>query len=129
MTDTATANRPWLPYVVPMVLFLALTALEGQLPHLYVPLYIAKVVVVLAALVFFRSVWKEITFDAKWIVPSVVIGVALFAMWIWVEKNVGYNHFLLYFPEDVISGTARSNCSRTIKQRSGFTVFFIERDM
>jgi CAAX prenyl protease-like protein len=94
VTETATANRPWLPYVVPMVLFLGLTALEGQLPHLYVPLYIAKVVVVLAALVFFRSVWKEITFDAKWIVPSVVIGVALCAVWIWVEKNVQYPHFL-----------------------------------
>lgn len=77
-----------------MVLFLAFTFAEGQRPDLYVPLYIAKVVVVLAALIFFRSVWKEIKFDATWILPSALIGVALCAAWIGIEKYVPYTHFL-----------------------------------
>jgi hypothetical protein len=77
-----------------MVLFLALTALEGQVPHLYVPLYIAKVVVVAAALVYFRSVWREIKFEGKWVLPSIALGVALCAIWIGIEKNLRYDHFL-----------------------------------
>jgi CAAX prenyl protease-like protein len=92
MLERSTQPRPWLPYVAPMVLFLGLTYAEGGLPHLYVPLYIAKVVVVLAAMVFFRSVWKEITFDSKWILPSVIIGIALCAMWIGIEKSFDYRH-------------------------------------
>jgi CAAX prenyl protease-like protein len=92
MLERSVQTRPWLPYVAPMVLFLGMTYAEGQLQHSYVPLYIAKVVVVLAALIFFRSVWSEIKFDAKWILPSAIIGVALCAMWIGIEKYLDYRH-------------------------------------
>ena len=94
MLARATESRPWIPYVVPMVLFLALTALEAQRSDLYVPIYIGKVVIVTAALIAFRSVWKEIKFDTKWILPSAVIGVLLCAMWIGIEKYIPYRHFL-----------------------------------
>jgi len=90
MSERAAISRPWLPYVVPMVLFLAITALEGQRPDWYVAIYVAKVIVVLAALIAFRSVWKEIRFEGKWVLPSAIIGVALFAMWVWVEKKLEY---------------------------------------
>jgi len=56
----------------------------------YVPIYIAKVVLVTAALVYFRSVWKEIKFEAKWVLPSAVIGIALCAIWIGIEKSLAY---------------------------------------
>ena len=46
-----------------MVLFLAITCIEGEFMQYYVPIYIAKVVIVTAALVYFRSVWKEIKFE------------------------------------------------------------------
>ena len=77
-----------------MVLFLAITFIEGEFVQYYVPIYIAKVVIVTAALVYFRSVWKEIKFEAKWVLPSIVIGIALCAMWIGIEKNFAYAHFL-----------------------------------
>jgi len=86
--------RPWLPYVAPMALFLGLTFAEGEFPDQYLLLYIAKVIVVLFTLILFRSTWREITFDAKWIAPSVVIGIVLCAVWIGIEKNLPYKHFL-----------------------------------
>ena len=77
-----------------MVLFLAITFIEGEFMQYYVPIYIAKVVLVTAALVYFRSVWREIRFEGKWVLPSAIIGVALCAIWIGIEKNVPYTHFL-----------------------------------
>jgi CAAX prenyl protease-like protein len=94
MQERAAQSRPWIPYVVPMVLFLAITFAEGEFMDNYVPIYIAKVVVVAIALIIFRSVWKEIKVDAKWIFPSIAIGVALCAVWIGIEKYISYPHFL-----------------------------------
>ncbi|MEO7454107.1 MAG: CAAX prenyl protease-related protein [Fimbriimonadales bacterium] len=91
MSEPAQISRPWLPYVVPMILFAAITMAEGELGN-YVAVYIAKVIIVTGALIYFRSVWKEIKFEAKWLVPSIVIGVALFAAWVGIEKNFGYPH-------------------------------------
>lgn len=73
-----------------MILFSIITMIEAEFGQYYVPLYIAKVVVVTAALVYFRSVWKEIKFEANWIVPSAVIGVILFVVWVGIQKNFEY---------------------------------------
>lgn len=94
MSERVTVSRPWLPYVVPMALFLGITYAEGEFPENYVAIYIAKIVVVLAALFAFRSVWKEIKFEAKWVLPSLVLGAVLCVMWVWVERNLSYPHFL-----------------------------------
>lgn len=77
-----------------MLIFIGITYAESKLEDYYVPLYIGKVIVVLAALIVFRSTWREIKFDSKWIVPSVLIGVVLCAAWIGIEKNIPYKHFL-----------------------------------
>jgi CAAX prenyl protease-like protein len=94
MQERVTRSRPWLPYVAPMILFIGMTYAESKFPEQYVQLYIAKVIVVLAALILFRSTWREIKFDSKWILPSVFIGVALCAAWIGIERSVQYKHFL-----------------------------------
>jgi CAAX prenyl protease-like protein len=94
MQESSTTPRPWLPYVAPMILFMGLTYAESKFMEHYVPLYIAKVVVVLAALILFRSTWREIKFDAKWVAPSILIGLILCAVWVGIEKNITYNHFL-----------------------------------
>ena len=92
MLERTAEPRPWIPYVVPMIIFMAMTYAEGKFPEYYVPMYIAKVLIVLGALVFFRSTWREIKIEPKWIAPSVVIGIALCALWIGIEKNLVYPH-------------------------------------
>ncbi|MGI8922949.1 MAG: CAAX prenyl protease-related protein [Fimbriimonadales bacterium] len=77
-----------------MAIFLGITALEGQLEEHYVWIYFVKVLLTGAALFYFRETWKDIRFEPKWIVPSVVVGLTLCAVWIWVDKNVAYPHFL-----------------------------------
>jgi CAAX prenyl protease-like protein len=77
-----------------MALFLGLTYLEGEMPQHYVWIYFAKVAVVGIALIVFRETWKDIRFEAKWILPAAVLGVVLCALWVWIEKQVQYPHFL-----------------------------------
>lgn len=76
----------WPGYVVPMALFILLTALEGMAPKpWYVWLYAAKAVVVTGALVLFRSVWKDIRFEARVLLPALVVGLLVFVVWIVVD--------------------------------------------
>jgi len=77
-----------------MAIFLGITALEGQFEEHYVWIYFAKVLLVGAALFYFREPWKDIRFEPKWIVPAALLGLVLCAGWIWVDQNVAYPHFL-----------------------------------
>src|SRR5438046_3180807 len=89
---THPSQLTWLPYVAPMALFLALTYIEGVFASAYVWLYLAKIVLVTAVLVMCRSSWRDIRPDSRLILPSVVLGIALCAVWIGVDKIVPYPH-------------------------------------
>lgn len=85
----------WAPYVVPIALFMAFTAgLEGNFESQYPLIYIAKVAVVTLALVLFRGTWKDLVPNGKMVLPAVVVGLAVFALWVGIENNVPYPHFL-----------------------------------
>ncbi len=75
-----------------MALFLGMTYAEGQSPANYVTIYFAKIVVVLAALIWARSTWKDIKFDAKQIPLAVIAGLVLFVVWVGIEKYLKYPH-------------------------------------
>ena len=75
-----------------MALFLGMTYAEGQSPANYVTIYFAKIVVVLAALIWARSTWKDIKFDAKQIPLAVIAGLVLFVIWVGIEKYLKYPH-------------------------------------
>ncbi len=97
------ASTSWLGYVAPMAVFMALTTLEGSAPKWYVWLYIAKVCVVTGTLIAFRSVWKDIRFEPRVLVPAALVGVAVFLEWILLDpitpplrflgSRVGFNPF------------------------------------
>lgn len=96
-TPTSTQSPPlpyplWAAYVVPMALFMALTALEGYAPKQYVWLVLAKAVVVTMALVYFRPPWKEIRAEARVLVPAVVVGLVVFAEWVLLDRWIPYPH-------------------------------------
>lgn len=90
--DTRKSIPDWLPYVLPMALFLGITALEGNWPERYVAIYIAKIVVVAGALVWAKATWKDIRWQPRLIPVSVACGLALFAIWVGIELALKYPH-------------------------------------
>lgn len=69
-----------------MAVFMAMTALEPKFPAYYVWLYIAKVCVVTGVLVAFRAVWQDIRFEARVLLPAVLVGLAVFVEWILLDR-------------------------------------------
>ena len=91
----APSNVPaWLPYVLPMGLFLLLTTLEGQVPAgMYPWAYAAKVVLVTISLLVFRRAFRdELRFDARVLPLGILVGLAVFAEWILIDKWIPYPH-------------------------------------
>lgn len=84
---------PWLPYVAPMAIFLALTDIESRFPLQFYPyLYGFKIAVVSVALWVFRSVWREIRWESRVLPLAVAVGIVVFAGWIWLDKWIPYPH-------------------------------------
>jgi len=80
-------------YWIPMVVFGVLTLAEGYVPLDWFPLaYMFKAVAVTACLLWWRRPLLEIRFDARLILPSAILGLAVFFIWIWLDKFVGYPH-------------------------------------
>jgi uncharacterized protein len=82
----------WMAYVIPMALFMGLTFVEGYAPKYYIWIYFAKVLLVSASLFVFRGVWKDIRPDSRVILPAVLIGLLVFAEWVWLDKLIPYPH-------------------------------------
>ena len=84
----ATSTRD---YWIPMILFGVLTMGESYLPAAWFPFaYIAKAVIVTASLLMLRAPLADIRFDVRVLLPSVVIGLVVFVLWIGVDKLVPY---------------------------------------
>ncbi len=74
-----------------MIVFGAMTMGEAYLPPEWFPAaYIAKAVIVTTTLLVFRSPLREITFDSRVLLPSMVIGLGVFAAWVGVDKVIDY---------------------------------------
>ncbi len=92
----STMGPPITAYVVPMILFMLLTWVEGRFPAVYIWIYFAKTAIITASLAFFYPKWKqEIRFDARVLPLAIVIGLAVFAEWILVDTWVKYPHITL----------------------------------
>lgn len=92
--EEAPGGRPrsssagWDAYVVPMVAFLALTWFEGRFPRHYPLLYAAKIAIVAALMVRYRSAWRDIRFDRSVLLPGALVGLAVIAAWIAISESV-----------------------------------------
>ncbi len=82
----------WVPYVAPMVLFLLFTLVEGQLPKSwYVPLYMAKAVLVSIVLFAVSKAWRhEIKPEMRFVPIALLVGMAVFAEWVLLDKWIPY---------------------------------------
>jgi CAAX prenyl protease-like protein len=80
-------------YTMPIVVFGVFTAMEGQLPTLWYPLlYLIKVCAVTLSLVLCRGVLSDIRPSARFVMPAVIVGGAVFVAWVGIDKWVPYPH-------------------------------------
>lgn len=88
--------RPWLPYVLPMGVFLALTMIEGYLPKgseggphptWYPAFYTLKIAAVIGSMIWSRSAWRDLRARpgvVGWLL-AVGIGLAVTALWVGLD--------------------------------------------
>jgi CAAX prenyl protease-like protein len=87
---------PWLSYVAPFILFLALTSIEAFVPkHIYPYIYTVKIVLVGLVTWFF---WPRMPQQARMPAPglflSTVLGVLLTVVWVVVDQHTPHFKFL-----------------------------------
>lgn len=86
-------RQAWWVYGGPFALFGLLTMAEGYLPTRYYPAaYLLKVSVVTAALVAAGAARRDITPSLRGLLPGVAAGLAVFVLWIGVDRWVPYPH-------------------------------------
>lgn len=88
---------PWVPYVVPFAVYLALTAIEVRFPHYYPQLYTGKIVLSTAC-----ALWLKPSRSAErrpwpwgWCASALVVGVALNWAWFAVDRITPHPHWLV----------------------------------
>src|SRR4051794_380004 len=77
-----------LAYVIPMGAFLLFNFASAQWPSLYVPLYVAKAVVVAILLAVFWRQYTKIRWNGWWL--GVIVGVI--GIFQWVPMQLGLQH-------------------------------------
>jgi CAAX prenyl protease-like protein len=87
------AHGTEIEYIVPAVVFGVLTAVEGYLPIEYYPAaYAIKAVAVTLALLWARRTLRDIVPAFNVVVPSVLVGIVVFVVWIYGEQWIPYPH-------------------------------------
>jgi uncharacterized protein len=84
------ARPGWAPYVVPMVIFFAMGAVESISGSWYPLAYTLKLLLVTAALAACRATWRDVRSDARVLVPAVLVGLAVLAEWIALSAWIPY---------------------------------------
>jgi uncharacterized protein len=91
--DGQRAHGTEVEYIAPAVVFGGLTAAEGYLPIEYYPAaYAVKAVAVTLALLWARRTLRDIAPAFNVVVPSVLVGIAVFVVWIYGEQWIPYPH-------------------------------------
>jgi len=92
--EEGTISAPsWMAYVLPVVVFGLMTALEGYAPREYYPwIYLAKVIVVTIVLVACRRSWGDMRPTIDVLPIAVLVGLAVFVQWVALDKLIAYPH-------------------------------------
>jgi CAAX prenyl protease-like protein len=87
-------SKPTFEFWLPIVLFGALTMAESYLPVKWFPIaYVVKAVVVTASLLAFRTPLADIHAHARLVLSSVLIGLVVCGLWLFLDRHVPYPHF------------------------------------
>jgi uncharacterized protein len=86
-------NSSWMPYVLPMAAFIALTTVESLTPpSAYVWLYWVKITVVTVLLLRCKRPLLDIQPRANVLLPAFLVGLGVFLEWILLDQWIPYPH-------------------------------------
>jgi hypothetical protein len=109
-------SRATLGYVAPFVAFVGAIAIERLIPLPAQWLYSMRFVIVLALILVFSRPY--LTFRPSAPVASIVLGLAVFVVWVAPDVLFGYRHFWLF--ENSLTGSAVSSLPPHLKKNFGF---------
>ena len=90
---SAAPPRSLVTYIAPAATFGVFTWVEGLVsPKWYPVAYLVKAIAVTASLYVCRSTLADIVPSKRWLVPSVVLGLIVFAGWVGIEETISYPH-------------------------------------
>lgn len=90
--DTTSSGGIW-QYWLPTILFGVLTLADSSVPATWFPAaYIAKAVVVTAALIFCRRPLADIRPDWRLVAPSILLGGVVCVLWVGIDQWIPYPH-------------------------------------
>lgn len=87
------ARQPWLPYAVPLILFVLLSSVEASLGvGLYPVAYAVKILVVTVGAYLAREVWADVRPHSRELLPAMLIGIGVCVLWVGLDRWPGYPH-------------------------------------
>jgi len=90
MTQPTTRSHE---YWIPILVFAVFTMADSKVPAAWFPAaYILKALAVTASLLIWRGPLREIQFDRRVLLPSIVLGLVVCALWIGIDTLVPYPH-------------------------------------
>lgn len=97
VTDDVKVKSPigaWIPYVLPMAVFMIITQFEQSFGKSYPLIYALKVLLVTAVLIVFRKTFMDIRPDFRALALGIVVGILVLLEWIWVDPYTPHLAFL-----------------------------------
>ena len=102
--STSSNSRPWLPYVLPMVVYMVFLSVQSNANLVWI--YPVKILVVAGVLWFFRNSYTELRPGFSWL----AVGIGLVAIFIWIAGDPFYPKVdtLMFQSENWLSRIMRS---------------------
>lgn len=114
--DNTAGRNPTIAYVAPFVLYIALLGIEHSVHFPLVAMHSARFLLVLAVIIFYSRPFFSLRPSHP--VASIVIGVAVFLIWIGPDLLFGYRHHWLF--ENSITGKAATAFPAEVKGNAIF---------
>jgi CAAX prenyl protease-like protein len=111
-------HRATAAYVAPFLAFVGMLAVEKMIPLPAEWLYLVRFILVTAIIATIS--WKYLSFRPSFPLASIVIGVAVFVIWVAPDVLFGYRHHWLF--ENSITGAAATSLPPNLKGNLGFIV-------
>jgi uncharacterized protein len=104
-------SKPWLPYVVPMGIYMAFLLVQTNANLLWV--YPAKVIAVAVALIYFRKAYEELRPGFSWL--AVIVGLVAIVIWIGIDPFYPKAGSGIAFDPTTIASLAQRNVFRAFR--------------
>jgi CAAX prenyl protease-like protein len=116
MTPPSSSSRATIGYVAPFIAFVAAIGIERYIPLPGQWLYPVRFAICLGLIMAFSRPY--LSFRPSFPLASIVVGIAVFVIWVAPDVLFGYRHHWLF--ENSITGSAKSSLPPHLKNNAGF---------